>query len=692
MKIPRPISKPRQTIGFRTAILQLVLGALLVSVGTVGVIGYFNSARTLDEMRQRQFNLLSLALSREVSRILNPADRILPELSQLTSLGLIRPEDPDQLGMFLAERLRQEESVSWLSFSDAGTGAFTGAWRNNDGAIVVNRSNPAIANGNPQEYILNQDGSRSPLPSRDNSAYDPRTRSWFQMAIASPGTIVWTPPYNLNDGTKGIGACLGVVARGKIAGVFTADFSTSEIDVFLNRLIQDRKLMLFVDTISGDSLGVAAESSLPQDALVEYARKLYTTDQPQFASGHVAIRSFQLDGDSYVSLITPFTLKSGLTFLTGVVGSESEFLGSAQNNLALTAIIGLVALAAGTLLAIWLSHQLATPLTELSRDLERVGKFELTNAPPPNSGVREIAIVSDSFDRMKAGLRSFAKYVPSDVVRELILQKQDAARGGALRRLTLFFSDVAGFTKTSENLSPTEVFTELGDYFELVTDTLVERFGGTLDKFVGDGIVAFFNAPVAIQRHAEVACQAALEIVTKLYEREADRERGRPAFRTRIGLHTGEVLVGNIGTRHRLSYSVIGDAVNLTSRLEGLNKVYGTSILVSRDTKDEAGDSFEWRYIDRVAVLGRTRSTDLFELLGYREAVPSQRLQVRNEYEAGLNRYFTRDFAGAVTRFAAALGIDPHDKASAVLLARCNEFALHPLPELWSGVYEMIEK
>ena len=692
MKNSGTIAKPRQTIGFRTAILQLVLGALLVSVGTIGVIGYFNSARTLDEMRQRQFNLLSLALSREVSRILNPADRILPELSQLTSLGLIRPADPDQLGMFLAERLRQEESVSWLSFSEAETGAFIGAWRSSEGAIIVNHSDPAIANGRPQEYQLNLDGSRSPLPSRNTSPSDPRTQSWYQMASASPGTIVWTPPYNFDEGRKGISACLAAVADGRVAGVFTADFSTSEIDVFLNRLIQDRKLMLFVDTLSGDSLGVAAESSLPQDALVEYARKLYATDQLQLAAGHVAIRSFRLDGDSYVSVITPFTLNSGLTFLTGVVGSEGEFLGSAKHNLTLTAIVGLVALAAGTLLAIWLSHQLATPLTELSRDLERVGKFELSNVPPPTSGVREIAIVSDSFDRMKAGLRSFAKYVPRDVVRELILQKQDAARGGALRRLTLFFSDVAGFTKTSENLSPTEVFTELGEYFELVTDTLVERFGGTLDKFVGDGIVAFFNAPATIEHHAEVACNAALEIVSKLSEREVKGALGRPVFRTRIGLHTGEVLVGNIGTRQRLSYSVIGDAVNLASRLEGLNKVYGTTILTSRDTKDEAGDSFEWRYIDRVAVVGRTRSTDLFELIGHREAVPSLRLQVRDEYEAGLKRYFTRDFAGAATHFAVALAVDPHDKPSAILLARCNELALQPLPELWSGVHEMIEK
>jgi adenylate cyclase len=687
------VSRPRPTIGFRTAILQLILGALLFSVGTIGIVGYINSERTLEEIRQKHFSLVSLTLSREVSRILDPAERILPELKNFTDRGLINPLDSDRLGIFLAERLRQEENVAWLSFTTSTSGAFTGAWRDSEGAIGVKHSDPNIDNGRPKEFLLNLDGSRSPLPSRMASSDDARARPWYQKAVAAGGWIVWTPPYGFNEGTTGISACLAIYEQGRSMGVFRADFTTSDINEFLNRVIQDRKLLLLVDTLSGESLGVGSEMSLPSDALVEQSRKLYELDQPKLGAGQISFRSFQLAGQRYVSVVTPFTLPSGLTFLTGVVGLESDFLGSAQNNLTMTAMIGLVALTAGTLFAIWLSHQLATPLTKLSNDLEQVGRFELTNLPPPKSAVREIVIVGDSLDRMKSGLRSFIKYVPRDVVRELILQKQDAARGGALRRLTLFFSDVAGFTRISENLGPTEVFAELGDYFELVTDIVVERFGGTLDKFVGDGIVAFFNAPGAIERHAEMACQAALEVVQKLSDVEAERRAAtRPIFQTRIGLHTGEVLVGNIGTQHRLSYSAIGDAVNLSSRLEGLNKLYGTLILASGQTKTETDDRFEWRYIDRVAVLGRSQCTDVFELLGYRDTVSSSNLELRDEYEAGLQKYFDGDFQNAAIHFAAVLAHQPEDGASQVLLARCHELALSPVPGLWSGIYEMLEK
>jgi adenylate cyclase len=294
---------------------------------------------------------------------------------------------------------------------------------------------------------------------------------------------------------------------------------------------------------------------------------------------------------------------------------------------------------------------------------------------------------------MKAGLRSFIKYVPRDIVRELVLQKQDAARGGALRRLTLFFSDVADFTRMSEKLSESEVFTELGDYFELVTEIIVEKCGGTLDKFVGDGVVAFFNAPSEIRNHAEIGCRAALEIVAKLSQIEEERRAAAlPIFRTRIGLHTGEVLVGNIGTNHRLAYSVLGDAVNLTSRLEGLNKLYGTSILASRDTKEEAGNAFEWRYIDRVAVRGRSQSTDVFELIGYSGSVSTSRLEIRDEYETGLEKYFAKDFPGATAQFEAVLSRNPQDIAAQVLLARCSELSRHAVPAIWSGVYEILEK
>jgi len=167
---------------------------------------------------------------------------------------------------------------------------------------------------------------------------------------------------------------------------------------------------------------------------------------------------------------------------------------------------------------------------------------------------------------------------------------------------------------------------------------------------------------------------------------------GSRFFRTRIGLHTGEVLVGNIGTPKRFAYSVIGDAANLTSRLEGLNKLYGTSILASAETKNSQSADFEWRCVDRVAVVGRTQSTQIYELLGTKGAVDRNVLEARDRYEKALEKYFAQDFEGAIPLFESALTLRPTDKVSEVLRVRCQNLAANPRRNDWSGVYEAAQK
>ena len=272
-------------------------------------------------------------------------------------------------------------------------------------------------------------------------------------------------------------------------------------------------------------------------------------------------------------------------------------------------------------------------------------------------------------------------------------RKQDAIRGGKLRELTLFFSDIANFTAISENLSPKQIVDELGDYFELIADIIECEFGGTLDKFVGDGVVAFFGAPKEVPNHAELACRAALKIQAELFKLGSEYEKGgRLVFRTRIGLHTGEVLVGNIGTPKRFAYSVIGDAANLTSRLEGLNKVYGTRILASAETRRIAGNTFQWRCVDRVSVFGRTQSTEIYELLGVSGVVQKAVLEMRDHYESGLRYYFEQDFENAIRKFETVLKLQSSDKASEVLLHRSQALARSPRKESWSGVFEAVNK
>jgi adenylate cyclase len=288
---------------------------------------------------------------------------------------------------------------------------------------------------------------------------------------------------------------------------------------------------------------------------------------------------------------------------------------------------------------------------------------------------------------MTASLRSFGRYVPADIVRALLAQGQEARLGGATRRLSIHFSDIENFTAISERLSPAEVVENLAAYLACMSDTVREH-QGTVDKFIGDGIMAFWNAPNPVPDHTTQACRAALVAQERLAElRQRNAREGRPLFHARIGLHTGDVVVGNFGTDERFAYTAMGDSVNLASRLEALNKVYGTYILASADIRDEAAPIFEWRRLDRVAVVGRREPTDIYELIGEGGRVPAERLKARDLYEQALAAYTSRRFDAAAAEFRAVSEIIAGDRAAIAMAERAEALARSPPPADWDGVF-----
>jgi adenylate cyclase len=328
----------------------------------------------------------------------------------------------------------------------------------------------------------------------------------------------------------------------------------------------------------------------------------------------------------------------------------------------------------------------------IAADLEQVGRFNLSREPSPASLIQEISVISDVVDRMKSSLRSFAHYVPVDLVRDVIASGNEAHLGGETRELSIFFSDIAGFTSISEHVAPAALVTQLAEYLEAMTGA-VRAEGGTIDKYIGDGIVAFFNAPRLLPAHAAASCRAALAAQTALRALELRwAAAGQPAFPTRSGLNTGAVLVGNIGTPERFAYTAIGDAMNLAGRLESLNKTYGTALLASEAVRTAAGSGFEWRRLDRVAVVGRRQGTLVFELLGQVGRLSQDLLEARERYEAALEAYFAGRFAEAATGFADAAQLRPDDRAAGVMAGRARTLARDPPAPAWDGVFVSLQK
>ncbi|MBA2448763.1 MAG: hypothetical protein H0V51_12135 [Chloroflexi bacterium] len=678
----------RRRLSLRTTLLTLLVGLLILTVVSLAGLFDVNTSRSVAELEARYFRTISLAISGEVAAFLDPALPILQELSAGAQHGRVPVEDLDRLGEELVERLRYRKPLAWLSYGEQTTGRFVGAWRRADGAIVLNRSAPDVDGGRPFEMEVTDDGRQIPFFRELRPGYDPRQQGWYRQAVASAGPI-WTDPFEFNEGAMGITAALAVRAPGSAEprGVFTADFFLEDVSRFLTGLADGQNAQIVV--LTGDGTVVATSSTWPEERsapILATALRALPTSLGGLDPDTAAILTVQQASVPYIAAFQPFSV-GGLDWVAGVLVPENEFLQAANDNRRNALGLGLLLLTAAVALGSLVAHRIASPLRVIARDLEQVGRFRLSAEPSPTSFVREVAVVSDSIDRMKASLRSFGHYVPTQLVQELLASGHEAQLGGEDRALTILFSDIEGFTRVSEQLEPGRLVEHLGAYLQAMTSVFHEH-DGTIDKFIGDGILALFNAPRDVPDHPTKGCRAALRAQQCLEQlRPVWEAAGKPAFRTRIGLHTGRALVGNIGTPDRFAYTVVGDAVNLASRLEDLNRLYGTGILASHEVREAAGPDFEWRVIDRVAVVGRTGWTLVNELLGERGQVAPGVLRARDVYEQGLVAYFAGRFTAAAAGFRAAAETLPADRAAEVMARRAEVLERDAPPPTWDGTF-----
>ena len=304
--------------------------------------------------------------------------------------------------------------------------------------------------------------------------------------------------------------------------------------------------------------------------------------------------------------------------LAGIIGADisaEHVVKYERRMLAIILLASLIISVIVSIIGIQLSNKITKPLKLLEEDLIRVQNFQLDAQLQINTVFKEVKSFHTSVENMKNGLRSFKKYVPATLVQQLISLQKEATLTMERKELTVFFSDIANFATISEEMALEDLGNDMRAYLTGLTD-IIHQEKGTIDKYIGDSIMAFWGAPDKIDNHALLACEAALDCQRFLqdFNKEMLAKRGYQ-FTTRIGIHTGEMLVGNIGAENRLNYTVIGDPVNVASRLEGLNKNYGTQILISEDTYNRVKDKMLTRLVDTVTVKGKNTEMVIYELL-----------------------------------------------------------------------------
>jgi adenylate cyclase len=281
----------------------------------------------------------------------------------------------------------------------------------------------------------------------------------------------------------------------------------------------------------------------------------------------------------------------------------------------------------------------------------------------------------------------FRHYLSPDVIDGILRNPSLLRLGGERREISAFFSDIAGFTSISEKLTPEQLVDLLNAYLSAMTDIILAT-GGTLDKYEGDAIIAFWNAPLDEPDHALRACRAALRCDRRLAElRPLFKERYGSEVFVRIGIHSGPAVVGNMGSKERFDYTAMGDTMNLASRLEGACKPYGVWTLVSEETRTRIGDAIVTRELDMIRVVGKKRPIRVFELVGEKDATPAAILEKTALFERGLDAYRKRDWDGAIESFGKL-----DDAPARVYIQRCRTFKDSPPPADWDGVFELRNK
>jgi len=665
---------PNMRIGIRGAISGLVLTSIVVSAAGVHLLWWRAAERTSQMLANTINEQIVSAVGDELQSITTEALSARTAVRTLFQEGVLDTRQADKRKFVFLSQLLAQPTISSVVFGWPD-GSFSAAHKLGDTAVELQDIADDHSKLQIDRYEFFQGDPRFNSHRSEATSYSAVDQEWFREAIKSDGPR-WFTLTTHPDGERPAVAFAGPIdVDDKRVGVLGIVIELTRVSRFLSQLTIGKSAGAFILDRTGAAIASPDTEADELNAL--------KTDDPLFPAAVSAIRQagsnynpddgqayrsrVTVDDKIYEAVLTPISFP-GWSLVTVV--PESEFLGPVQMTIR-RLLIGLaVLIVAAGLFSVWFAQRLiAAPLIKVVNEIRHVERFDLDKVERHPSRLTEIENLSGAIGDMAQGLAAFRKYIPADLVKRLISEGNKATLGGAIRPMSVMFVDMAGFTGLSERLGD-RIIPLLSRYFDSVS-TEVQASSGTIDKFIGDAVMAFWGAPAPNAEHAIDCCRAALSCQRAVHDSGLADDAGNP-IRIRIGINSGDMLVGNIGSEVRLNYTVIGDAVNIASRLEGANKIYGSVIIIGPETRRLAGDHIVVRELDRLAVYGRAGGLQIYELLDMADKRTAP-LRWVSLYESGLASYRARDFAAAMQHFEDAIADRRQDQASSTMIERCKQ-------------------
>ena len=681
----------------RTLQVNILLAFATLLVTTVLIIVTYTYQQNTQAVLMLADNLIDQVNNNVIERTSNflaPAAQTAQtsaQIPRIASQSLVNNSDLETYG---AEIIRQYPQLSGFFIgNEAGDFIFTKR-DGSDGSVDIQVIDRSLEVPERTWTYYDAAGQVESVELITDFTYDPRQRPWYQGAAQSGGQF-WTDIYIFfTDEKPGITSAYPILdPAGQLVGVIGIDVALDELSQFLQTQKVGENGVVFIINEAAEIVAFPDTQLAAQDGesfrpvhLTELDIDWVTAAYQQFTESGEQRFVFEIDNTQYIASFTPFAAGGNAAWQIGVVVPRDDFIGAIKQTNQITLTISLTILGVAILSVLFIARSISRPIVALTVETDKVKSFELDSEVNVVSAIREVQALSESVSAMRTSLRAFKKYIPAELVRQLVESGHEAQLGGTKKELTILFTDIIGFTTITENMVPEALMLQLSTYLGTMATAIMHN-KGTVDKYVGDGIMAFWGAPIDQPDHATCACHAALAISTAVKQfNEEWASQDAPPFPTRIGIHSGETLVGNMGSNERMNYTVVGDSVNLTSRLEGANNVYGTEIIVSHDTYKQTAHTFHFRPLDTVTVKGKRKFVKLYELVGEIGKTAPELIEMARNFTIGFDAYLGRRWAEAQQIFELILADFPDDIPSQIYRVRCIALQLEPPGDDWDPI------
>ncbi|MCD6459812.1 hypothetical protein J7L67_03995 [bacterium] len=703
-------AKKKTAISLYQSLLRNIISLIIFLSCSILIIIHFATTSVKMNISRILIERVTNRVKAELKHFFKSVEHNLTSVRVMAENSVINLSNPQEVSKLFFSMMQSTPKISSINIGDEHGRGFlllkkNGKWL---ARYADNSKNPGLLNWKKfnSSYVMEKQWT-------EKKQFDPRAQPWYICFTNNTGKqdtplkeqVYWTNPYTFfTTQSPGITVSTVIKTPDGTRYVLALDILLTDITTMTSEIKVTQHGDAFIMSEEGSLIGLPkhyANCSAEDRKNLFFSSPLNSPFKPIKNSYNAWLKNkskqkssffFKCNNENWIGGIYPFQLNNDRKFLISIVFPEKDFLYELTRQTYIVICAALISMIVAILLVHKTTIHYSQDLEKIVSQSERIKNLDLSRKTAVSSNLKEIRQLADVQEKMRVALESFSKYVPVNVVRELLDQGKAAKIGGKIDYLTILFTDIRGFTSIAESITPKQLTDQLAEYFEVVLNILKPQHA-TVDKFIGDAIVAFWGAPTSIKNHEFHAVKAVIKAHHGIGQLNRKwTKQGKPAFPTTFGLAAGQVIVGNIGASSRLNYTVLGDIVNTANRIENINRFYGTEMLASQEIKKATQKNFLWRKIDTVQLVGKTSITDIFEIVGPHKDMTDAMIEKTLNYEKALNFYKQKKFTSALKLLEKIIRQYHDDTPSIRLKNLCETFKEYPPSSLWNGITKFSHK